>query len=68
MDLEKAPRSEPLCVQGCEIWNGNCPIESAIALVHQIIRAEVAPRFIYGGKAQANLFAFKFLFGFEYTF
>ncbi len=32
----EAPRSEPLCVQGCEIWNGNCPIESAIALVHQI--------------------------------
>jgi hypothetical protein len=28
--------AKPLCVQGCEIWNGNCPIESAIALVHQI--------------------------------
>jgi len=26
---------------------------------HQVIRAEVAPRFIYGDKAQANLFAVK---------
>jgi hypothetical protein len=25
--------------------------------IHQIIRAEEAPRFIYGGKARANLFA-----------
>jgi len=27
--------------------------------LHQIIRAEVAPRFIYGGKARANSFAVK---------
>jgi len=39
-----------------------------IPSVHQVIRAEVAPRFIYGDKAQANLFAVKFLFGFECTF
>jgi len=32
--------AKPLCVQGCEIWNGNCPIESAIALVHQIERPQ----------------------------
>jgi hypothetical protein len=32
----EAPRSEPLCVQGCQVWNGNCPMEGAIALVHQI--------------------------------
>jgi len=28
--------AKPLCVQGCLIWNGNCPIESAITLVRQI--------------------------------
>jgi|GEM_PF-6697515 len=35
---------------------------------HQIISAEVAPRFIYGGKVRAFFIAVKFLFGFEYTF
>jgi hypothetical protein len=32
----EALRSRPLYVQGCEIWNGNYPIESAITLVRQI--------------------------------
>jgi len=31
----------------------------ALVELHQIIRAEVAPRFIYGGKARANSFAVK---------
>jgi len=42
--------------------------EILVKYPHQIIRAEVAPRFIYGGKAQAFFIAVKFLFGFEYRF
>jgi hypothetical protein len=37
-------------------------------LIDQNINGELAPGFIRGGKPLANLFAVKFLFGFEYTF
>jgi hypothetical protein len=36
--------------------------------IDQNINGELAPGFIRGGKPLANLFAVKFLFGFEYTF